>query len=92
MASISILLPTALRDAASGRSSLTVEALTVSEALTALTSSHPQIGRMIFGADGRVRPHVHLFVGDRPVTGASDSHESLYEGDELRIVPAISGG
>jgi len=92
MASVSVLLPAALRTAAAGSRTLTVEAQTVWEALAALTSSHPQLGRMIFVSEGRVRPHVRLFVGDRQVTGAVDAGESLGEGDELRIVPAIAGG
>jgi len=92
MASISVLLPAALRTAASGCRALTVEAQTVSEALAALTSSHPQIGRMIFAPEGHLRPHVRLFVGDRQVTGTIEARESLGEGDELRIVPAIAGG
>ena len=92
MASISIRLPAALRTAASGRSAVTVEARTVAEALTSLATTHPQLGRMIFATEGRVRPHVRLFLDGRQVTGAVDANEALGEGDELRIVPAIVGG
>lgn len=92
MPHISIRLPTALEALADGRSSVEVEAATVRDALRALETRHPEIGPMIHGADRRVRPHIHLFLGDRAVSGDPEAEERIASDGELRIVPAIAGG
>ena len=92
MPHVSIRLPTALEALAGGRPSVDVEAGTVREALLALQARHPEIGPMIHGADDRVRPHIHLFLGDREVTGDPRADERIASDEELRIVPSIAGG
>lgn len=89
---VSIRLPTALEALAGGRSSVEVEAATVRDALCALETRHPEIGPMLRGPDDRVRPHVHLFLNDRQVSGDPSADEPISSDGELRIVPSIAGG
>ncbi len=92
MPCVTIRLPTALEALAGGRSSVTVEAATVQEALHALRARHPEVGSMIHGPDERVRPHIHLFLGDRQVSGDPAGDVRIGRDEELRIVPSIAGG
>lgn len=92
MPHVSIRLPTALEPLAGGRSSVRVEAATVRDALEALEARHPDLAPMIRGADDRVRPHIHLFLGDRQVSGDRADDEPIPTDAELRIVPSIAGG
>lgn len=92
MPHVSIRLPTALEALSGGRSSVDVEAGSVHEALRALETRHPEIGSMIHGPDARVRPHIHLFLDDRQVSGDPGADERIASDGELRIVPSIAGG
>lgn len=92
MPHVSIRLPTALEALAGGRSSVDVEAATVRDALRALETRHPAIRPLLRGPDDRVRPHVHLFLDERQVTGDPSVEESIPSDAELRIVPSIAGG
>lgn len=90
MPRVSIRLPTAL-EALADRHLVTVEAETVRDALGRLCERHPDIGPMLRGPDERIRPHIHLFLDDRRVSG-DPADEAIARDAELRIVPSIAGG
>ncbi|MDH3732103.1 MAG: MoaD/ThiS family protein [Gemmatimonadota bacterium] len=90
MPTIQIRLPAALSDRAAGASTVSVEATSVSTALSRLAARHPDLERLVFDPSGELRPHVHLFLGARQVR--AEGEDALTDGDELRIVPSIAGG
>lgn len=90
--SVRIRLPSVFRPDAGGRAELRVEARTVGEALHALSRSHPALAARMLGPDGRPRRYVSLFVNDEDVRQLGGADAPLSDGDELTVVPALSGG
>ena len=69
---------------------VTVAGATVQEALADLCMQHPTLTVRLFDEAGALRRHV-LCVHNGRVTRL-ESPEPLRDGDELVIVPAVSGG
>ncbi len=86
-----VSIPTALRQFAGGNNSLTVEAGTVGEALTALTAQHPDLGNQLF-ANGELRNFVNVYLNDDDVRYLQGMETPIAERDEISIIPAIAGG
>ena len=91
MPRVSIRIPTPLRPFVDGRSSVEVEARTAGEALARLTEDNERLRAQLYGADGRLRSFVNVYVGDSNLRDLTGDPE-LSEGVELSIVPSIAGG
>ncbi len=91
---ITVHIPGALREFTGGRASVSLEtdATTVGAALTDLWVTYPGLRDRVTTEQGRVRPHVNVFVGTESIryTGGLDSPVS--DRDEISIIPAVSGG
>jgi len=74
-----------------GRQSVEVEASQVDTALRALTDRYPELTRLVWLREGEVNPVMAIFVNDRQVR-ADDFSSCLEPGDQIEIIPAISGG
>jgi len=81
-------LPAALRDLVDGSGEVTVEANDVRGVMTALESRYPRLAGRVTDERGTLRPHVKIFVNGEIV----GLEARVLEQDEVRIVPAISGG
>ena len=64
----------------------------VADALAALWAAHPALRDRVMTEDGRLRPHVNIFVGRDSVRYTGGLDTPLREGAEVAIVPAVSGG
>lgn len=62
---------------------------TLGEVLRDLDARYPGLRFRIVDEQDRVRPHVRLFVRNED---ARDLSTPVAEGDEVHIVPALSGG
>jgi sulfur-carrier protein len=83
-------LPGPLAPFAGGRSRLTLSAArTVGEALDALP---PGVKDRVMDEQGRVRPHVNVFVGAESIRDTGGLETPLAAGAELHIIAAVSGG
>jgi adenylyltransferase/sulfurtransferase len=89
--STTIHIPSALRSYVGDKPSVTVEARTVGEALSALTTGWPDLGRHIRDDAGRLRSFVNVYLGDEDIRHIGGEQAAL-EGRELTIVPSIAGG
>ena len=92
---VRVRIPAALRELGSGRAVHSVElaeGATVADLLDALAATSPALERRIRDEQGRLRPHVNLFVGDQDVRALEGLASALRPGDEVSVVAAISGG
>lgn len=87
-----IHVPMPLRQYCDRASSLSVPAGSVRTALEQLERDHPVLLRCIRDETGAVRRHVNLFVNASNVRDLQGLDTPLAPGDELFILPAVSGG
>src|SRR5215813_12354305 len=88
-----IYIPTPLRQYAAKQDAVVVHASTVGDALSKLTSTHPDLKRHLYTDDGKLRAFVNLYLNDEDVRYLSDKENtSVKEGDHLSIIPSIAGG
>jgi sulfur-carrier protein len=85
-------LPAALRDHADGRRRLAVAGGTVAAVLGALGQAHPGVGRRVLDERGQLRPHVNVFVNGESIRHLAGPATAVGDGDEVWILPAVSGG
>jgi molybdopterin converting factor small subunit len=83
-------LPGPLAPFAGGQSRLSLPGTrTVGEALRALP---PGVRDRVLDEQGRVRPHVNVFVGTESIRDTGGLETPLGSGAELHIIAAVSGG
>jgi sulfur-carrier protein len=90
-----VRVPAALRELGGGRSTLAVdvrEDATVTDLLDAIAAAHPALERRVRDEQGALRIHVNVFVGEEDIRRLAGIGTVLRAGDEVSIVPAISGG
>jgi molybdopterin converting factor small subunit len=92
--SVTVQLPGPLRPFAQGRRQVTLDPppSTVGEALEALWLLHPALRDRVLDEQGRVRPHVNVFVGTDNVRDGAGLDAGVPDGSEIAIIPAVSGG
>jgi len=85
-------IPTPLRPYAEGQSEITVQGLTVGEALNDLVTQYPGLKKHLFADTDELRPFINLFLGDEDVRHLQGVDTPLKDGDKLMIIPSIAGG
>ena len=87
-----ILIPTPLRQYAEKQDTIEVQAGNVGEALSALTTQHPDLRRHLYTDDGRLRAFVNVYVNDEDIRYLQKEQTALREDDTISIIPSIAGG
>src|SRR5882762_8455007 len=90
--SVTINIPTALRQFTAGNSRVEVEAATAGEALERLTSLHAELRRHLYDDKNTLRSFVNIYLNDEDVRHQSGGATPVKEGDTIMIVPSIAGG
>jgi len=83
-----------LTDFSGGESTIAIDgpAATVREALERLWTRHVGLRDRVVDERGRVRPHVGIFVNADHIRHREELATAVRDGDEITILPAISGG
>jgi molybdopterin converting factor small subunit len=94
---VKVRVPSQLRQLVGGAATIVVDAgapdsATVAAVLDALAVDHPALERRVRDELGRTRVHVNLFVGPDNVRDLDGPTTAIRPGQELSIIPAISGG
>jgi molybdopterin converting factor small subunit len=94
---VQVRVPTALRELVGGARSIAVEvdgdeSASVAAVLDAVALEHPALERRVRDERGASRIHDNLFVGPDTVTDLDGLATPVAAGQELTIIPAISGG
>jgi sulfur-carrier protein adenylyltransferase/sulfurtransferase len=87
-----ILIPTPLRQYTAKQDTVEVTGGTVGEALTDLTSKHPDLRRNLYNDEGKLRSFVNVYLNDEDIRYLSKDATAVKPGDTISIVPSIAGG
>jgi molybdopterin synthase sulfur carrier subunit len=90
--SVTVRIPTQLRELTSGKGEITVEADTVRQAIDQLNSAHPGIGERLLDDSGNLRRFVNLFLAEEDVRFLEGLDTPITAGQTLSVVPAVAGG
>jgi len=89
---VHILIPNALRPQTGQKESVQVAGQTVAQALGALCTQYPELGKRLFKADQELNRFVNVYVNNEDIRFLENLQTPLQNGDEIAIVPAIAGG
>ena len=89
---ITIFVPGLLREYSGGEARLSMTASRVRAALEQVEAKYPVLYRSVCNETGAVRQHVNIFVNTASIRDLDGLDTALAEGDELIILPAVSGG
>ncbi len=89
---ITLHVPGALRPYCGGAAELSLAASSVRAVLQELERSQPSLYRNICDETGTVRRHLNVFVNADHVRRREGIDTPLAAGDEVTILPAVSGG
>lgn len=89
---VKVMIPTPLRQYAGKRESIDLEAKTVGEALTSLTSQFAELKRHLYSDEGKLRSFVNVYVNDEDIRYLQREKTIVQQGDTISIVPSIAGG
>ncbi|HLO00860.1 MAG TPA: ubiquitin-like small modifier protein 1 [Pyrinomonadaceae bacterium] len=83
-----------LSEFTNGQSQIQVDtpATTVGEALNSLWGQHVGLRDRVLNEQGKLRPHVNIFLNDDNVRRKQLLETSLPENCEITILPSVSGG
>jgi molybdopterin converting factor small subunit len=90
--SIQVRIPGPLRTYCGGASQLLLQAVTVREALAELERRNPRLYGNVCDETGAVRRHINVFVNSSDIRDCEGFDTPLKSGDQLIILPAVSGG
>src|SRR4029077_14098010 len=89
---ITVSVPTPLRDCCAGASELTLSATSVRAVLVELERHYPALHRNICDETGAVRRHINLFVNTQHMRDCNGLDTPIEPGDVVTIMTAVSGG
>jgi molybdopterin synthase sulfur carrier subunit len=90
--SVTVRIPTQLRELTSGEGEIVLEATTVREAIVLLNAAHPGVGERLLDENGNLRRFVNLFLADEDVRFLQGLDTPITPGQTLSVVPAVAGG
>lgn len=89
---VKVIIPTPLRAYAGKQASVEVQAATVGEALSGLTSKFGDLKKHLYTDEGKLRSFVNVYVNDEDIRYLQKDQTQVREGDTISIVPSIAGG
>ena len=88
-----IYIPTPLRTYTAKLDTVEVKAGTVGEALQALTTAHPDLKKLLYSDEGKLRSFVKVYLNDDDVRHLSDKEKTpMKESDSISIIQSVAGG
>lgn len=90
--SVTIVIPTPLRQFAGGKSEIEVDAATAGDALNELTTEHLELRKHLYNEQNNLRNFINVYVGDEDIRHLDGPATLVKDGETILIVPSIAGG
>jgi molybdopterin synthase sulfur carrier subunit len=89
---VTVRVPTPLRKFSGGARDVQASGGTVSELIEQLEQQYPGIKERLCEEDGILRRFINVYVNGEDIRYAKGVDTTLKDGDEVSIIPAVSGG
>ena len=90
---MNIHIPTPLRVYTGQQATVAIQAKTVDDALEILCAAYPDLKPNLYGADGKLRSFVNVYLNDDDIRYLPEKELTPTSNeDELTIIPSIAGG
>jgi sulfur-carrier protein len=90
--SVSVRIPTILRNYTGGASEVTADGGTLAEVLDDLEAHHNGIKARVLDDSGELRRFVNVYVGNDDVRFLEGLDSPTPDGTQISIIPAVAGG
>ena len=90
--SVTVRIPTILRQLTGGASEVQADGATLADVLKAVDAAHPGVAARVLDDEGKVRRFVNVYVGDEDVRFAEGLATLTPDGVLVSIIPAVAGG
>lgn len=90
--SVTVRIPTILRNYSGGESTVEVAPGTLVEVLDNLEAAAPGIKARIVDDEGALRRFVNIFVGEEDVRFLDGINSVIADGATVSVIPAVAGG
>ncbi len=89
---VTVIIPTALRQHTDNEDELKLNARTVSDALKELVTAFPNLRKHLYSDSGRLRSFINIYLNEEDIRYKEGESTALKDGDTLMIIPAVAGG
>ncbi len=89
---VTVRIPTVLRPAMGGRTTVLVEGSTIGAILSELTAAYPAVAVQLFNPDGTLHRFLNVYVNDDDVRYIGGVDAPVADRDEITLLPAVAGG
>ncbi len=89
---VKVIIPTPLRQYAGRKDAVEIQAKTIAEALSGLTSQYSDLRKHLYNDEGKLRNFVNIYVNDEDIRYLNKDQTPLHDNDVISIVPSIAGG
>lgn len=89
---VKVIIPSPLRQYVGKQDAIEIQAKTVAEALSGLTSQYGDLRRHLFNDEGKLRNFVNIYLNDEDIRYLQKDQTPVRDNDVLSIVPSIAGG
>jgi sulfur-carrier protein len=90
--SVTVRIPTQLRELTGGAAEVDAEGATVADVLKDLEAKHAGFSERLFNEKGELRRFVNVFVADEDIRFLDGVDTDVADGSTVSIVPAVAGG
>ncbi len=88
-----VVIPAVMASATGGDRAIDITGETVEQVVSALSTKYGEpFQRRVLDAEGKPRSVLNLYVNGKNVKFLSNLQTQLGDGDELMLLPAVSGG
>ncbi len=87
-----VRIPTVLRPAMGGQTTVAVEGSTIGEVLAQITAEYPSIKGQLVNEDGSLHRFLNVYVNDDDVRYLGGVDAPVANDDEITLLPAVAGG
>ncbi|HEY1222614.1 MAG TPA: ubiquitin-like small modifier protein 1 [Acidimicrobiales bacterium] len=85
-------IPTVLRPAMGGASTLNVEGQTIGDVLSELSDAYPAVKGQLLNDDGSLHRFLNVYINDDDVRYLGGVNAPVANDDEITLLPAVAGG